>query len=277
MDALYIAAGAAAVIYLVATRRKKQKVEVRQIAYDREKNLIAVAVRNNTKKPLNLKASVRAKFEKLATPMQDGTIALAPAQAGGRNMFTLVAEDDAPRTIEPRSNATFTFTPLQTPEEIATSSNFSVNFNYLDFSKIAAVIDTKEVEKKIDTKIEQLQKKIEEPKVPDLITEPSNPAITKPTPFETPIDLLTDIEILETLPINRPIDLLIEPVEQETDLLHEPKRPIKRSPCTVLPPNTAGRYLIHREAMLNALDRLDKIKRKNKKHFNILGTGDVAI
>ena len=283
MDTLYIVLGALVFLYFIMKRRGKKPVQVKQIAYDREKNLIAVTVKNNKPTTFKLKTSIRAKFQQIATPSTDGKIVMSPAQANGRNMMMLVAEDDLPRTIAPNETMTFTYTPLQTPQEIETSSNFTVDFKFIEYSKVAGTdFETetiKEAEKKIETRIETAtETKTIEPAAPILEIEPPTILHTQPTKLETPIDLLTDIEDMNAPTKKIPvIDMLKDPEDQEPNLLDEPIKRPDRMPWSRLEPYGTGRYIGNRLTILEMFRRLDALKTENRKRFTTINDGEIAI
>lgn len=296
MDTLYIVLGALVFLYFIMKRRGKTPVKVEQIAYDREKNLIAVTVKNNKPTTFKLKTSIRAKFQQIATPSADGKIVMSPAQANGRNMLMLVAEDDLPRTIAPNETITFTYTPLQTPQEIGASSNFTVDFKFIEYSKVAGTeFDTetiKEAEKKAEEKIVKIEQKadalIDIPSVetitnipvivtPTLLTEPSTSLHTEPTKLETPIDLLTDIEDIEATPKKIPVIDLFKDPEDQPNLLEEPTVPPKTIPWAKLKPYNTGRYIGNRLTILEMLNRLDELKQDNHKRFSTINDEEIAI
>jgi len=284
MDTLYIVIGAIAFLLFLVSRRKKQILEIKRIAYDREKNLIAVTIKNNKPVCYKFKGAIRAKFEQIKDAAT-GAIPMAAAQANGRPMFNLVSEDDLPRTIAPNETMTITYRPMQSVEDITHSSNLSVDLRFIEYGDIAGTdFETEFINESKKEPIIAQPPTIEtlppviEPIKPILEIEPIEEKLTEtPTKLESPIDqidIFTDIDDIEARQIKIPvIDLFKEPEEIDimTDPIGSPEDKRKpKTPWTAKNELSSGRYVGNRVSLIEIMNRLDKLKTSVNDHTDAI-------
>jgi len=117
--------------------RSKSPITVQGLVYDKSTHKLELTVKNNGSERYCIRSAMRLiqpAQEIINSVAADGRVPMAAAQAqvGGRHMFHLLAEDDAPVVIDPQQSKTLSYDILMPAESIKLddSRNVEVHIAY---------------------------------------------------------------------------------------------------------------------------------------------------